>query len=267
MPTIQALYCYPVKSCRGIALDAAPLTDTGIAHDREWMVVDCDGRFISQRESPALALIVPALESGALVLQARGAAPVSIPFDHAGESREVTIWDDQCVGIDQGDDAARWLAARLGRAVRLVRFDQRVRRRSDPGWTGETVAYTAFSDGYALLVISQASLDDLNSRLPSPLPMNRFRPNIVLGGLGPFGEDRLTDLVADGVRLRVVKPCTRCIITTTDQDSGVASGTEPLRTLKTYRWNARLRGVTFGQNVVIVEGAGRELRIGQFVSG
>jgi hypothetical protein len=267
MPTIQSLHCYPVKSCRGIPLDSALLTDTGIAYDREWMIVTAGGRFVTQREMPRLALVGTALGADALLLGAPGAETLRVPFDHRGEPQEVTVWNDQCAAIDQGDAASRWLTALLGREVRLVRFDLSRHRRSDSAWTGGVEAYTAFSDGYALLAISQASLDDLNSRLPSPLPMNRFRPNIVLGGIGAYGEDTLTDLTADGVRLRVVKPCTRCVITTTDQESGVASGAEPLRTLKTYRWNRELRGVTFGQNLIIVEGAGRRIEVGQQLSG
>ena len=120
-----------------------------------------------------------------------------------------------------------------------------------------------FSDGFPLLVISEASLEDLNSRLPEPLPMNRFRPNIVLAGIEPYDEDRIADLHADGIRLRISKPCTRCSITTTDQMRGVVAGDEPLRTLKTYRWSKELRGMMFGQNTLVVSGAGRELHVGQ----
>jgi uncharacterized protein YcbX len=129
-------------------------------------------------------------------------------------------------------------------------------------WTGGLDAYSRFADGFALLVISLASLEDLNARLPEPLPMNRFRPNLVLDGLAPYGEDAVGDLRVGEVRLRRVKPCTRCSITTTDQATGVVDGNEPIRTLRTYRWDAALRGVTFGQNFIVVSGAGADLRVG-----
>jgi hypothetical protein len=157
---------------------------------------------------------------------------------------------------------ARWASDFLGREVRLVRFHPEARRPSSREWTGEVEALTRFTDGYPLLVVSRASLDDLNSRLQEPLPIERFRPNVVLDGLPPYGEDSLGDLVADGLRLRVVKPCTRCVITTTDQATGTVCGEDPIRTLRSYRWDARLKGVTFGQNTIVVEGAGRMLRVG-----
>jgi hypothetical protein len=179
----------------------------------------------------------------------------------------VTVWGDRCEAFDQGEDAAGWIGALLGREARLVRFDPAARRRSDPDWTGAVEAHTRFSDGFTLLVVSRASLGDLNSRLSAELPMERFRPNLVLDGLPAYGEDQLHEIEADGVRLRIVKPCTRCSIATTDQRTGAVAGEEPLRTLKTYRWNAQLRGVTFGQNTIVIEGAGRALGRGQVFAG
>jgi uncharacterized protein YcbX len=147
-----------------------------------------------------------------------------------------------------------------------VRFDAAHRRPSDPAWTGSAPAYARFADGFAMLAISTASLDDLNSRLGKALPMNRFRPNLVLEGLPPYGEDGLGEFcIGDEVRLRAVKPCTRCAITTTDQETGLVDGVEPLQTLKTYRWNRALRGVAFGQNVIVLQGAGRTLARGMVV--
>lgn len=263
MITLAELYAYPVKSCRGIALERALLTAAGLEHDREWMVVTPEGRFLTQRESPRLALIVPRLEPDALTLTAPGRADLAVPLAGSGIVREVVVWRDRCRARDEGDGAAGWLTDFLGRAARLVRFDPAQPRYSDPQWAGDTGAVTRFSDGYALLAISRASLDDLNARLPLPLPVDRFRPNIVLQGLPPYGEDGLRDLgVGDGVRLRIVKPCTRCVITTTNQLTGEVGGDEPLRTLKTYRWNEPLRGVAFGQNVIVVRGAGTILERG-----
>jgi uncharacterized protein YcbX len=263
MVSVTALNIYPVKSCRGIPLDRARLTDAGFEHDREWMVTRPDGRFLTQRDEPRLALIQPAFEGEWLRLEAPGRDPLRLPLDAAGPELEVTCWRDRCAAFDAGEEAARWLTAHLGSPARLVRFDARRSRRCNPEWTGDVAATTRFADAYPWLLISQASLDDLNSRLAVPLPMNRFRPNIVVDGLPPYGEDEVRDFVADRIRLRAVKPCDRCIITTTNQATAEREGDEPLATLRTYRFDPRLRGVLFGQNLVLVEGAGREIRVGQ----
>jgi len=261
--TLVALHVYPVKSCRGLAPAAARLTDAGLEHDREWMIVTPGGRFLTQREEPRLATVEVALGDGALTLSAAGAGSVAMPLGPpAGTPVEVTVWDDRCRALDQGEDAAAWLGDLLGRPLRLVRFDPAHRRASNRGWTGGIEAWTRFSDGFALLAISTASLADLNARLPRPLPRDRFRANLWLDGLPPYGEDALHDLVAGAVRLRRVKPCTRCIITTTDQATGARDGEEPIRTLKGYRWDAALRGVAFGQNLIVAGGHGEWLRVG-----
>jgi uncharacterized protein YcbX len=263
MITIAGIHVYPVKSCRGLDLQRARLTREGLEHDREWMIVTTEGRFLTQREAPRLARIEVQVGEGELRLAAEGAGTVAVPLSWDGDAVEVDIWGERCLARDQGQLAAGWLSELLGRRVGLVRFDPRRERPSDPEWTGDAKGYARFADGYAMLVISRASLADLNRRLEEPLPMNRFRPNLVLEGLGPYAEDELGDFGADGVRLRGVKPCTRCRVTTTDQSSGELRGDEPLRTLKTYRWDARLRGVKFGQNVIVLQGAGAELCVGQ----
>lgn len=263
MAKIAALHVYPVKSCRGIAVDGATLAATGFTHDRQWMVVRPDGRFVTQREEPRLALVATAIADGALKLGAPGAGTLTLPLDHGGAAVEVTCWKSRCAAFDAGDAAASWLEAHLGKPMRLVRFDPARKRVADPQWTGNVEALIQFSDGFPYLVISQASLDELNGRLPQALPMNRFRPNIVVDGLPAYGEDEVHEFRADGVRLRVVKSCARCVITTTDQDKGERDGEEPLRTLRAYRSSRELQGVVFGQNVILAEGEGRELRVGQ----
>ena len=263
MITLAGLNVYPVKSCRGIALDASPVTAAGLEHDREWMIVTPQGRFLTQRDEPRLACIEVQVYDAALALTAPGASPLHVPLTpRRGRIVEVTVWRDRCPALDEGEAAADWLATLLGRPLRLVRFDPAHRRASDPAWTGGREALTRFSDGFAMLAISLASLGDLNARLAVPLPMNRFRPNLVLDGLPAYGEDGIGDLVAGPLRLRRVKPCTRCIITTTDQASGARDGEEPLRTLKSYRWDPVLRGVAFGQNLIVVAGAGQRLEVG-----
>jgi uncharacterized protein YcbX len=183
---------------------------------------------------------------------------------HATGARlEVAVWGDKCPALEVGSEVGAWLSEFLGRKVRLVRFDPQGVRPSDSKWTGGVETRNEFSDGFPLLIISEASLVDLNGRLSEPLPMNRFRPNIVLSGIEAYAEDRIRDLHSSGVRLRVSKPCTRCVITTTDQMQGVVKGDEPLRTLKSYRFSKELRGMMFGQNTIVVDGAGSELRVGQ----
>ena len=262
MITLAALFTYPVKSCRGTEHKSVLLEEAGLAHDREWMFVTSDGRFLTQREEPRLARVDAMVQHGRLTLSADGAGEVRVPLDVAGSRGEVTIWRDRVSALDQGDEPAAWISALLGRDARLVRIDPAARRRCDPAWTADAEAHSRFPDGYPLLVVSRASLDDLNSRLPAPLPMDRFRPNLVLDGLPPYGEDEVHEFTAHGIRLRAVKPCIRCSITTTDQTAGVVTGEEPLRTLKSYRWDAALHGVKFGQNAIVIEGAGTRLEVG-----
>ena len=262
MITLAALFTYPVKSCRGTEHQSVLLEEAGLEYDREWMFVTSDGRFLTQREEPRLARVDAVVQQGELRLSADGAGEVCVPLDVAGSPGEVTIWRDRVTALDQGHEPAAWISALLGRDARLVRIDPAARRRCDPAWTADAEAHSRFSDGYPLLVVSRASLDDLNSRLSAPLPMDRFRPNLVLDGLPPYGEDEVHELTAPGIRLRVVKPCTRCSITTTDQAAGVVTGEEPLRTLKSYRWDASLHGVKFGQNAIVIEGAGARLEAG-----
>lgn len=262
MITLAELYVYPVKSCRGIAVEEWPLEPAGLRHDREWMVVTPDGRFLTQRELPRMALIVPRLEPDRLVIAAPGQPELVVPFEAGAKRREVVVWGDRCAAVDAGDAAADWFARFLDRPARLVRLAADERRLSDPRWAGGSGATTRFSDGYALLALSRASLDDLNARLPAPLPVDRFRPGLVFDGLPPYGEDGLRDFHVGGAHLRGVKPCTRCVITTTRQTTGEVEGDEPLRTLRRYRWDAGLRGVAFGQNVIVVAAGGGRLARG-----
>ena len=263
MVQITGLNIYPVKSCRGIAMTQARLTETGFEHDREWLVITSEGRFLTQRERPQLAQIEPTITANQLILRKPNGADLALPLDMTGPEREVTIWRDKAAAFDAGDEAATWLTEHLGKPARLVRFDKRHKRASDSKWTGDVQALNQFSDGYPWLLISQGSLDELNLRLERPLPMNRFRPNIVVDGLPPFGEDSVDEFVSGDVRLKVVKPCDRCVVTTTDQITGARSDDEPLKALKTFRFDRNLRGVLFGQNMILTGGLGKELKVGQ----
>lgn len=272
MATIASLHIYPVKSCRAVDLAAATLGTAGLESDgvgdREWMVVDAGGSFVTQREAPRMALIAPTIRDDMLVLDALDMPPLSIQlqgFAPRSANLEVRVWDHACGAFDEGDASAAWLSGFLGRKLRLARFDPAHKRASNREWTGTVEALNRFSDGYPILVISQASLADLNGRLEragrARLPMNRFRPNIVLGDVGPFDEDRFVSLHAGEAILKSVKPCPRCPIPSIDQTTGV-HGPDPLDILAQYRDDARL-GVVFGQNVILSAGIGSVLRVGQ----
>ncbi|MEP7314057.1 MAG: MOSC N-terminal beta barrel domain-containing protein [Pseudomonadota bacterium] len=260
---IQSLHVYPVKSCAGIEMPAVQMVATGFAHDREWMIATPAGHFLTQRDAPAMALIATRVEGGNLQLATpAGEGPV-VPLDHEGPRCEVTVWRSRCAAFDAGAAMAEFLSGWLGRAVRLVRFDPAGERLSNQDWTGEIRAPNLFSDGYPLLVLSVASVADLNRRVGRELPMNRFRPNIVIDGVRAYAEDSASELTLGDVTLRLSKPCLRCVITTTDQASGERDGEEPMHTLKTYRFDRELRGVTFGRNALILRGQGATLSAGQ----
>ncbi len=260
---IASLHCYPLKSGGGVDVEQTALTAAGLLNDRSWMLVTPAGRFLTQRELPRLALVRPRLTATELVLEAPACEPLVVSLRDPGTAVPVVVWGDTCMAFDAGAAAATWLQAFLERECRLVRFDPQRRRLSARAWTGELEAENQFSDGFPVLVISQASLADLNSRLERPLPMNRFRPNIVVEGLEAYDEDRIAELYDDTMTLRLVKACTRCRITTTDQETAVLDGEEPLRTLKRYRFDTTLHGVIFGQNAIVIRGAGSTLRRGQ----
>lgn len=262
---ITDLHIYPVKSCRGMPLAAAELTATGLLHDRHWMLVRPNGRFVTQRELPRMALIGTRVGSDGLSLTAPGMPTLNVPRA-AGDARPVTVWKFDGRGIECGAEAAAWATKYLETDLSLVAFDVDTPRTCSPEWTQGVHSITEFADGFPVLVISRASLADLNSRLGSkshgPLPMERFRPNVVIDGVGAFDEDRMHELRVGGVTLRMVKPCTRCSITTTDQQTGTLDGDEPLRTLKEFRFDRELKGVCFGQNAIVVGGVGERLRVG-----
>ena len=241
---VRGLHVYPLKSAGGTRLTSAEVTPTGFRHDREFMLIRPDGARLSQREVPRMALLRPSYDGEKLLVDAIDAVtPLLHEVRTEGPAREVRLPSTTCQGLDQGDEAADWFSALLDVDCRLVRFTGR--RETSRG--GGTVAY---ADGYPFLVISAESLDDLNARLEYPLPMNRFRPSIVVEGLGAYGEDSVDLLRIGDVEIELVKPCGRCVITTTDQDSGVR-GREPLRTLASYRTRRRddgSRAVDFGQN-------------------
>lgn len=265
MPAVQVsvsgLHVYPVKSTRGIARSRVALGPMGFEWDRQWMIVSTRGVFLTQRSHPQLARIVPELTPGALVLSAPGLPALAVPLDPGGARTDVRIWDYACVGIDQGSAAGEWLTQAVGEAVRLIRVAPDMGRIANPQFAGATPAPISFSDGYPVLVCNEASLEDLNQRLPERIPMERFRPNMVLKGLPAWAEDHIDTLDVGPVTLRLVKPCVRCTIPSIDQETGARS-TDPAPALKQFRFSKALRGVMFGENAVIVRGSGEAIERG-----
>ncbi|MES2048149.1 MAG: MOSC N-terminal beta barrel domain-containing protein [Pseudomonadota bacterium] len=275
MPTITALTLYPIKSCAGIALQSAMLTETGLSfatvHDREWMVVDSAGQCLTQREYPKMALIKPSIVDGKLLLQTTGATPLEIPPAPAEtthvKTMQVQVWDDSLLACDEGENAATWFSSVLGIACRLVRFHPAASRVANNQWTSGKNVPTHFSDAYPLLLISEASLADLNQKLTAKglvsVPMNRFRPNIVVDGIEAFEEDYADAFTKDqAICLKPIKPCPRCPMPAVDQLTAQV-GDNPVDMLQTYRSNATMDGaVTFGMNVIVSEGSGQNLKLG-----
>ncbi len=271
---IERLFVYPIKSCAGVEVQQALLQETGLEWDRAWMVVDEAGEFVTQRVLPRMALIRPQLRSNEMVLRAPGMLALHVSFDAVDQPARVRVWKDEVPAWDMGALAAQWFSDFLGQQLRLVRFDPDVRRLSSLEWTGGVEAPVQFSDAFALLVISQAALDDLNTRLQTarhaPVGMERFRPNLVLSGVDAHDEDRvdLFDVATgrDAIRLKPVKPCVRCPIPNVDPASGIPSP-EVGDTLQAYRQDARMNGgITFGMNAIVLAGAGQVLRVGQRVA-
>ena len=247
MMRVTALNVYPVKSCAATPLEVAELDARGIRGDREFMLVDAQRRFLTQREQPRLALIVPRRTDSTLTLSAPGMPPLSLePVDEPRYTAQ--IWRDSVVAADQGDRVADWLSTYLGQAVRLVRLPVDTVRRDDPDVASRPDAQVSLADAFPVLLISEESLADLNTRLEQPLPMNRFRPNVVVSGAGvPYAEDTWAEVQIGELAFSVVKACARCVTTTTNQLTA-ERGHEPLATLATYRRVAR--GVLFGQNLI-----------------
>ncbi|WP_422586179.1 MOSC domain-containing protein [Polaromonas sp.] len=276
---VSQLYVYPVKSCAGVRVEQAILLDTGLEFDRAWMVVDGRGEFLTQRELPRMALIQPQLKHFEMILRAPGMLALHIALDQVEAPSRVRLWGDEVAAYDMGPIAAQWFTDFLGVPARLVRFDPDHKRISSLHWTGGIEALNQFSDGYPVLVISEASLAQFNEKLMAKgfaaVGMERFRPNIVLGDpvdgleLMAHDEDRL-DLLQiateqGDVQLKPVKPCPRCPIPNIDPATALSSA-EVGDTLQSYRQDARVNGaVTFGMNAIVLHGIGHLLRVGQRV--
>ncbi|HID48654.1 MAG TPA: MOSC domain-containing protein [Chromatiales bacterium] len=253
---LSELALYPVKSCAQVRVGTLRIDRFGPHRDRRWMLVDGNNRFLTQRKLGRMCLIRPELTNDGIVLHAPDMPALGVTRPGTGTRRLVRVWEDHCDALDAGDAAADWLSRFLSTECRLVYFPEEGIRAVDPAYA-RSDDLTAFSDGFPFLLIGQASLDDLNRRLETPLPMARFRPNLVVAGGEPYAEDGWRRIRIGAMTFRVVKPCNRCVIPTIDLATG-ERGVEPTRTLATYR--KRDNRIYFGQNV-IADGEG-ELQAG-----
>jgi uncharacterized protein YcbX len=265
--TISELNIYPVKGLKGIPLEEARVTCRGLDNDRRWMVVDAQGSFLTQRHIPKMATVWTELYPDALALAAPDMDVLEVPLEaRDGEPVRVVVWRSVCEAVAVSPAADAWLSEYLGTPCRLVYMPESTARFSNPDYAGPG-KLVGFADGYACLATSEASLAELNERLAAQghraLPMNRFRPNIVLAGAAPWAEDTWRAIGIGSAAFRAAKPCGRCQVTTTDQATGEVCGPEPLATLATYREHPEF-GIMFGMNwVVDLTGV---LRVGDVVT-
>jgi uncharacterized protein len=244
---LSGIYIYPIKSAGGISLKTAQVEKRGFQHDRRWMLVDKTGKFLTQRQFPRMALISVHLAGEQLVVDAPNRESISIPMQlESGDRISVQVWRDSCHAIALGQEINQWFSDFLEISCQLVYMSETTVRPIDPNYATND-EQVSFADGYPFLLISQASLQDLNQRLDEPVPMNRFRPNLVVSGCEAFAEDNWRKIRIGSISFRVVKPCSRCSITTVDQAQGTR-GKEPLLTLAKYR--RRNGEIFFGQNLI-----------------
>jgi uncharacterized protein YcbX len=246
--TISSLIYYPIKACRGFEVESAKIERMGLQHDRRMMVVTSEGGFLTQREFPRLAWVTPKLDREILALSAPNFESIQLGIRTTGTPIAVDVWKSNGVAsIDQGDEAAEWFSDWLGSPVRLVHIADGFKRRVNESYAVNEDDHTGFADGYPILLTSEEGLQDLNARLETPVPMNRFRPNVVVRGCAPFEEDSWNRIRAGDVEMAVVKPCARCVVTTIDKET-LDKSKEPLKTLGRYRKHPL--GAIFGQNVI-----------------
>jgi uncharacterized protein YcbX len=282
---LSEINIYPIKSLKGISLDSAVVEERGLRHDRRWMLTTPDGMFFTQREFPTMALISVEMTGDGLRVTKEGSGEMNVPFQpDKGERKTVLIWRSVCEGLIYSGEVSEWFSDAIGTDCRLVYMPDDSRRSVNPLFN-KNDDVVSFADGYPLMVLSGASLDDLNERIasrdadegvPVPLPMNRFRPNIVVNGCDAFAEDNWRQIQIGDAIFRSTKPCERCVITTVDQAKGEVAGKEPLTTLASYRMAKNVmpdryeslgvgaNAVLFGQNL-IAESVGATISVGDDV--
>lgn len=251
MLQLSELWIYPIKSLGGISLTQAQVTDRGLEHDRRWLLVDENGTFLSQREHSILALFQPEMRtSGMIITYRKTGSFIEVPLHYTKDQAlfTVTVWDDSMQAFEVDVAISAWFSQILGFSARLVYMPHDSHRKVDADYAISPSDITSFSDAYPFLIIGQSSLDDLNTRLKNPITMNRFRPNFVFTGGEPYEEDTWIQFNIGALLFYGVKPCGRCVMTTIDQEKGIVSGKEPLKTLAKYRMSGN--NVLFGQNLI-----------------
>ena len=260
MPKIAELFVYPVKSCAGVRMDEVSIVPTGFEFDRNWMVIDGSGTFVTQREHSKLALVKPEFANGGLILSAPGMEPLHIYADGNGGPTKISLFGETHEALSTNAEADTWFSTYLGGAFKLAKCDPRTLRKGGVQYPERDAAPTSFVDNYGVLVISEASHAALNQRLSEAVPMNRFRPNIVVSGVDEHDEDYFTNARCGDVALRFVNPCYRCSMTSIDQKIG-APGLEVLPVLSTYRYDDAVKGVKFGNYAAVSGGVGARLQV------
>ena len=245
---LAAIYIYPLKSTRRTSLEASAVEPQGLRMDRRWMLVDPDGKFVSQRTASKLAVVRATAQPDGLHVQAPGQEDLWAPQPSGAVRASVEVWGDIMPAAVAEDRAHAWFSWFLDMECRLVFLDDPASRPVEAGY-GRPGDVVSFADSFPALLLSEASLDALNERLEEPVPMHRFRPNLVVSGVEAFAEDAWERVRIGDVDFMVVKPCARCVVTTIDQETGTSSGKEPVRTLQTFRRAADGK-VHFGQNLV-----------------
>jgi uncharacterized protein YcbX len=247
-PILSALHIFPVKSCAPLVLDVADVEPRGLRHDRRWVVTDAAGRFLTGRQHPRLTLLRVVPDGESLEITAPGMRSLHLHAPAESARIDVTVWTNTVAALPAGDEGDAWISEFLAMPARIAYMDDACARPVNPDYAkpGDEVS---FADAFPMLLISQGALDALNAKLEAPVPMLRFRPNLVVANTAPHAEDGWKRIRIGTVEFDLVKPCSRCVFTTVDFESGTfdPSG-EPLRTLITYRRTER--GVTFGQNVI-----------------
>ncbi|HEX8546311.1 MAG TPA: MOSC N-terminal beta barrel domain-containing protein [Cytophagaceae bacterium] len=246
--TIKELWVYPIKSCKGMQVSSLSLDEKGFKYDRRFMLTDENYQFLTQRDHHSMALIAPVLTAEYLKINAPGMRELILPlsFDETNIVN-VKIWKDDTFAAKVGDAADLWFSEYFGFKTHLLYMPDKAERIVDPRYA-KTRATTTFTDDYPILLISQSSLDDLNARLEQPLPMNRFRPNIVVSGTSAFAEDGWSKIKIGEIEFDVVKPSARCVMITIEQETGTGGAKEPLKTLSTYR--SKDNKILFGQYLI-----------------
>lgn len=268
---ITGLVTYPVKSMKGISLKHTRVTNKGLKNDRQWMVVRSNGRFVTQRDTPEMSLIHTSLDEHGLVLSKPACGSISVPHDlHIGKSIETSVWNDNCETLDQGTEISHWLtnALKSEEPLHLVRMQHGFTRSLSKAALMTNETSTDFADGAPILLANEASLNRLNSVLSShalsTVPMNRFRPNIIIRGLEPFAEHRQASLVSGNYQLKLCFPCQRCVVTTIDQETAVKNRQgQPFKTLQDINpMPGEGKAPAFGENTILTHGNDEIIAVG-----